>query len=135
MNVRNVTLTSTVQVGGRDSASTGPVGTTASVAGYRVELDGQLRAGQESALSLTVTSRGEPVTLQPYLGAYGHLVALREGDLGYLHVHPVDEPGNGTTPAEITFMANAPTAGRYLLYLDFQVDGRVHTAEFAVRAS
>ena len=40
-------------------------------------------------LTLTVTKDGQPVTdLQPYLGAYGHLVALRAGDLAYLHVHP-----------------------------------------------
>ena len=32
---------------------------------------------------------GEPVTdLEPYLGALGHLVAIRDGDLAYLHVHP-----------------------------------------------
>ena len=31
-------------------------------------------------------------------------------------------------------MAEAPTAGRYLLYLDFQVDGQVHTATFATTA-
>ena len=35
-----------------------------------------------------------PVTTEPYLGAGGHLVALREGDLAFLHVHPED----GDTP-------------------------------------
>ena len=45
-------------------------------------------------LKLRVTRDGRPVTdLQPYLGAYGHLVALRGGDLAYLHVHPDGEPG------------------------------------------
>jgi hypothetical protein len=29
--------------------------------------------------------------LQPYLGAYDHLVALRAADLGYLHVHPDEQ--------------------------------------------
>jgi len=33
------------------------------------------------------------------------------------------------------FEATAPTAGRYLLYLDFQVDGRVHTAPFVIAAA
>ena len=32
-------------------------------------------------------------------------------------------------------MAEAPTPGRYLLYLDFQVDGQVHTAAFVVDAA
>lgn len=40
-------------------------------------------------LTLSVAKGTHPVTdLQPYLGAYGHLVALRQGDLAYLHVHP-----------------------------------------------
>ncbi|NKX51639.1 hypothetical protein HER39_13910, partial [Arthrobacter deserti] len=47
------------------------------------------------ALTVIVTRGGQPVkTLEPYLGAYGHLVALRAGDLAYLHVHP-----EGAAPA------------------------------------
>ena len=75
-------------------------------------------------------------TLEPYLGAFGHLVALREGDLAYLHVHAEgDEPqARDTAGPEIGFAAEAPTADRYLLYLDFQVDGQVQTAEFVIDA-
>ncbi|CAM5668959.1 hypothetical protein STENM327S_09292 [Streptomyces tendae] len=80
---------------------------------------------------------GEPVNdLQPYLGAYGHLVALRSGDLAYLHVHPNGEPGDGSTEPgpEISFTATAPSAGTYRLFLDFRHQGGVHTAAFTVRA-
>ncbi len=89
-------------------------------------------------LTLTVARDGEPVTdLQPYLAAYGHLVALRVGDLGYLHVHPEGAPGDGVTAPgpEITFMAVAPSDGVYRLYLDFLHDGVVRTAEFTVRTT
>ncbi len=74
--------------------------------------------------------------LQPYLAAYGHLVALRDGDLAYLHVHPAGEPGDGTTAPgpDITFYATAPSPGDYRLFLDFQHGDVVHTAEFTVRA-
>lgn len=105
---------------------------------YTVALDGQLVPGEASALTLTVSRNGHPVTdLQPYLAAYGHLVALRVGDLGYLHVHPEGEPGDGITAPgpEISFMAVAPSAGTYRLYLDFQHDGVVRTAEFTVRTA
>ena len=62
---------------------------TAEVNGYEVELTGGLRPGAAGELKLKVSRDGRPVTdLQPYLGAYGHLVALRSGDLAYLHVHP-----------------------------------------------
>jgi hypothetical protein len=53
------------------------------------------------------------------------LVALREGDLAYLHVHPGDEAGDS-----VPFMTEFPSAGRYRLYLQFKHAGRVHTAEF-----
>jgi hypothetical protein len=107
------------------------------VDGYEVTLAGELVPGQASELTLTVSKDGAPVTdLQPYLAAYGHLVALRAGDLAYLHVHPAGEPGDGVTPAGpgITFYATAPSAGDYRLYLDFQHAGVVRTAEFTVQA-
>ncbi|NHI06019.1 hypothetical protein STPH2_1382 [Streptomyces sp. KO7888] len=105
---------------------------------YTVALDGTLVPGEASELTLTVSRNGRPVTdLQPYLAAYGHLVALRVGDLGYLHVHPEGEPGDGTTAPGpgISFMAVAPTAGTYRLYLDFQHADIVRTAEFTVRTT
>jgi hypothetical protein len=79
-------------------------------------------------LTFTVTRDGRPVTdLQPYLEARGHLVALRAGDLAYLHVHPEDE----ATPGDrISFMTELPTAGRYRLFLQFQHRDRIHTVAF-----
>jgi hypothetical protein len=111
--------------------------TTAEVDGYTVTLGGQMVPGEESELTLSVSRDGQPVTdLQPYLAAYGHLVALRDGDLAYLHVHPAGEPGDGTTAPgpDITFYATAPSAGAYRLFLDFQHGDVVRTAEFTVRA-
>ena len=95
--------------------------------GYRVRLDaGAQRAGREAQLRFGVTRDGEAVRTEPYLGAGGHLVALREGDLAYLHVHPA---GNGRGAA-VSFMTEFPSEGRYRLYLQFKHKGRVHTAEF-----
>ncbi|WP_433256851.1 hypothetical protein ACQPYK_18700 [Streptosporangium sp. CA-135522] len=114
-----------------------PVSRTSTVDGYTVTLDGDLVSGRASKLTLKVSKDGHPVTdLQPYLGAYGHLVALRGGDLAYLHVHPDGEPGDGKTPAgpEITFYAEVPSRGDYRLFLDFQHEGTVRTADFTARA-
>ncbi|MFF7093107.1 hypothetical protein ACFY9A_12015 [Streptomyces rubradiris] len=111
--------------------------TTAEVDGYQVSLRGRLSPGRDSELTLGVTRDGKPVRdLQPYLGAYGHLVALRSGDLGYLHVHPGGEPGDGRTRPgpNISFTTTAPSTGTYRLFLDFKHAGRVHTAAFTVRA-
>lgn len=133
-----LTLTRTVEVAGEVTPAPATATTTTSeVDGFTVTLDGTLTAGETSELTLSVAREGDPVTtLEPYLGAFGHLVALRDGDMAYLHVHAGgDEPEAGDTAGpDIAFAAEAPTAGRYLLYLDFQVDGQVHTASFVVDA-
>ncbi|PRY54026.1 hypothetical protein BCF74_12640 [Knoellia remsis] len=110
---------------------------TASVDGYTVTLQGDVAPGADSELTLSVSKGGRPVTdLDPYLGAYGHLVALRTGDLAYLHVHPEGEPGDGTTRPgpDITFGTSVPSVGTYRLFLDFQHEGVVRTAEFVLTA-
>ncbi|SNR30461.1 hypothetical protein [Blastococcus mobilis] len=110
---------------------------TAEVDGFTVVLTGELDPGRESELTLSVSRDGRPVTdLQPYLGAYGHLVVLRDGDLAYLHAHPVDEPGGAApTPGpHVRFATTAPSAGDYRLFLDFKHDGVVRTAAFTVPA-
>ena len=134
----STTLSRTVDVAG-DMRPEPPTATrtTTRVDGFDVTIDGDLVAGQGSELTVEVTRDGAPVTaLEPYLGAFGHLVALREGDLAYLHVHAHGEepaPGDLAGPT-VAFTAQIPTAGRYLLYLDFQVDGVVRTASFVVDA-
>jgi hypothetical protein len=97
--------------------------TTSTVDGYEVTLAGRPAAGRETELAFTVRRGGAAVTPEPYLGAAGHLVSLRVGDLAYLHTHPGDGLRFGTT---------FPTAGTYRLFLDFRVGGTVRTAAFTV---
>ena len=107
-----------------------PVSRTADAGdGYEVEIESPAAAGGETVpAEFTVSHDGRPVDeVEPYLGADGHLVALREGDQAFLHTHPEGEPG-GSGP--IRFQVEYPTAGRYRLYLQFRHDGEVHTAEF-----
>jgi hypothetical protein len=89
-----------------------PRPTAVSDGGYDIRLEsGAPRAGQEASLRFTVTKDGRPVATQPYLGADGHLVALREGD-------------------SIGFAATFPTTGSYRLFLQFKVHGEVQTVAF-----
>jgi len=133
-----LTLGADLSVPGRmDFVVLGETTRTATVDGYTVELAGDLVAGEHSMIELSVARDGRPVSdLQPYLGAYGHLVALRGGDLAYLHVHPDGEPGDGKTEPgpEIAFGVEVPSPGSYHLYLDFRHNGVVRTAEFKLDA-
>jgi hypothetical protein len=110
-----------------------PASPDATTDGYEVALKhAALTAGSDAALTFQIMRNGQPVTaLQPYLGAAGHLVALRAGDLAYLHVHPVSADG---AAGKITFNADLPTAASYRLFLQFRTAGAVHTAAFTVTA-
>ena len=61
-------------------------------------------------------------------------MALRVGDLAYLHVHPDGAPGDGKTQRgpEIVFYATVPSTGSYRLFLDFRHGDTVRTAEFTL---
>lgn len=99
---------------------------------YTVTYEGTPRAGLAQPLVFRVsggagTAAAAP-TFEPYLGAYGHLVAIREGDLAYVHVHPDNQLYQGASK----FWFVAPAPGRYRLFLDSQIAGQVHTATFTV---
>ena len=106
-----------------------------SVDGYDVELQrpAQLTAGQEAQLTFRITRHGQPVNdLQPYLGSYGHLVALHAPELAYSHVHPnsVDQPSGA-----ITFDTELHLRGTYRLFLQFRTHDHVHTVAFTQTVS
>jgi hypothetical protein len=102
---------------------------TAVTEGYDVTLAPERSHTGAVTFGLTVRRDGALVTdLQPYLGANGHLVAMRTGDLAYAHVHPVDDDHNA--PGVVTFDAELASAGRYGLFFDFKHNGSVHTASF-----
>ena len=123
-NGKKTVLASDLFVAGQFSPVTLPApASRVGADGYRVELEGHAEAGTETTITYRVTREGEPVNVEPYLGAAGHLVALREGDLAYLHVHPLAE-----RLGEISFAATFPTAAQYRLFLQFKDAGRVQTA-------
>lgn len=81
-------------------------------------------ADEEGRVEFEVRDDGGIVNdrLEPYLGAAGHLVALRGGDLAYLHTHPEGD--------ELAFMADYPSAGSYRLFVQFRYEGSIQTAAF-----
>ena len=130
----NQTLARDLTVSGtaREEPLPAPASSAVTPTGYRVQLDAERsRAGQPAELSFHVTRGGEQVAVEDYLGAKGHLVALRAGDLAYLHTHPAEGGGHaGGDGGAIGFETEFPSEGRYRLFLQFRHDGEVHTAAF-----
>ena len=110
-----------------------PVVATARSGSYEVELSRQeLQPGAEATLQFGISRAGKPLgALQPYLGAAGHLVAIRKDDLAYLHVHPLESARTG----RVDFAADFPEPGRYALFLQFKHEGRVQTVRFTVEVA
>jgi hypothetical protein len=84
---------------------------------------------------LTITREGLWFTvtpsdsLQPWYGQSAHLVAFREGDLAYAHLHPAND-----VAGDYRFSGSLPGPGTYRLFLQFLADGQLVTAAFTVVA-
>ena len=134
---RNETLASDLTVDGPTELKTLPVPTALTMTedGYEVAVDAtRSRSGEETELSFTISRDGRAVETEPYLGAGGHLVALREEDLAYLHVHPSEGGEHGAGHGKtVSFETEFPSAARYRLFLQFKHEGKVHTAAFTRR--
>ncbi len=102
--------------------------------GYKVGLttDQTLVSGKEAILTFDIKQNGKPVTdLQEYLGDLGHNVILREGNLDFIHAHPMEDISvqqNG----KVSFMVTFPEAGKYKVFTQFQRSGKVFTTDFVV---
>lgn len=94
------------------------------VEGQTVTYEGTLNVGATAPLLFRVPG----ATLEPYLGSFGHLVALRDKDLAYVHVHPEAQLSGGA----VKFWMAAPSPGTYRMFFDYQVGGKVRTAEFTL---
>lgn len=84
------------------------------------------------SFAFEIRKGGQLVTnLETYLGALGHTVVLREGDLQFIHAHAtqkVTDPQTGKVNFAITF----PETGNYKLFSQFQHQGSVLTTDFVI---
>ncbi|MFD4247041.1 hypothetical protein ACFWP3_36460 [Streptomyces sp. NPDC058525] len=79
---------------------------------------------------------GKPVTdLQPYLDTYAHLTAFHEGDQAVAHLHPENKVTTAGGGLDLSIHAQLDKPGNCRLFLQFQTDGKLHTAALTLRAS
>lgn len=119
----------------------------ASVGGVRITLDGEAHVDDVSDLTLAFADAetGAPVDdLEPYLGAAGHVVVMREDGtrFGHHHAETYDDegrpvlalPGTRFGPG-LDLHVRFEVAGAYRMWAQFRLgDGTVVTAPFVVHA-
>lgn len=92
-----------------------------------VEIDGLRVTRNGFAFTVANADGGAATELEPYLEQVAHLVAIRQGDLAYTHLHPLESPA-GT----LDFGAGLTAPGTYRLFLQFGHSGSVLTVPFTV---
>ncbi len=92
--------------------------------------DGKFISGKPIHFDGVFTRNGKVYaanSLQNYLGAKGHMVAIQTGTKEFLHIHPEVE---GTI---LHFHATFAKAGMYRAWLQFMADEKLHTVDFTIR--
>lgn len=95
--------------------------------GYKTQLTiSQPIVLQQSVLSFRVTKDGKDSELSPYLGALGHVVVFRQGNIdSFTHVHPLSSSDAKKGLAE--FMNTFVKGGRYTAFAEFKIGSTVYT--------
>ncbi|MFC4989310.1 hypothetical protein [Saliphagus infecundisoli] len=103
------------------------------VSGYEIQMSpASIPPSENTVLDFEIRRDNQVVQLKPYLGALGHLVAIRDGDLAYLHVHPEERhPAGGI----VRFRTRFPTVGRYRLFLQAKPNGELITTSFDLQVT
>lgn len=87
--------------------------------------------GSGVMLEFALRSGDGPVKdLRPYLGAMGHCVIISEDTTEFLHSHPQEE-GDATAHV-VRFHTVFPKAGKYKVWGQFDVGGKMLIADFVV---
>ncbi|HLP07321.1 MAG TPA: hypothetical protein VK178_04085 [Opitutaceae bacterium] len=96
----------------------------------------ELRAREVTELRLAIEAPdGGPVTLEPVMGAFAHLVAFDQARRGFAHLHPNEtdlaKPPDPWRP-ELSFRVTLPEPGLYVVWAQVDVAGREVFAPFTI---
>jgi hypothetical protein len=105
---------------------------SATVNGYALTMaaEGALSAENHQHINVSIKKDGkavDPAGFENYLGEKAHLVMVEVASKEFVHTHPAVE--NGQLAIHTTFAQ----PGTYRAWLQFQTNGKVHTADFVLR--
>src|SRR5207244_4352539 len=102
-----------------------------------------LVAGEDLELRFNIKAAG----LQPYLGAWAHVAIAGERLSSFIHAHPLADGESpireteahthaaeaaGPAPSSLRVVTSFPYAGRYKMWVELQMAGKLETAPFVV---
>ena len=93
----------------------------------KVEVDGLIVTRVGVNFMFESADGGAVTGLEPYLGQTAHLVAVRQGDLAYTHLHPSSDMSG-----MFMFGDGISEPGTYRMFLQFGRNGEVLTVPFTV---
>lgn len=110
---------------------------TATVDGYTLNMEAGhagagFATGSPQHIPVTIKQGGkavDPATFENYLGEKAHLVLVEVDSKEFVHTHPSVEGG------KLDIHTNFTKPGTYRGWLQFQTDGKVHTADFVLKVS
>lgn len=105
------------------------------VNGYTVTLENgnDLKTNRAQSLEISVEKDGKKLTesdIEQYLGATAHMAMIGKEDKDFLHIHPISDK-----PFPIYAETHIKNAGIYRIWVEFQTNGKVHTADFTVNVA
>lgn len=134
----SVTIYQDVRVGNLSKYKPAPIGVAErfkAYGDYQITLipsSGLLTSKNNQNFDFEIKKEGKFVTnLETYLGALGHTVVLREGDLQFIHAHATQKSTDPQT-GKVNFAITFPEYGNYKLFSQFQHEGEIITSDFVV---
>jgi hypothetical protein len=99
--------------------------------GYSLSIENgnNLKTGSVS-LPMVLLKDGKKVEradIENYLGAVAHIILIGQDDKDFVHIHP-----ESTEMSPIHAHADISKPGLYRMWVQFQTDGKVHTADFTL---
>jgi hypothetical protein len=94
----------------------------------------KIKTGEEISLTFDIKdNKNQPVKdLKPYLGEKGHLVIIKSSSTltktDYIHAHAMKNTPDG----QVKFMTKFPETGVYKMWMQFDRNGKIKTADFWV---
>ncbi len=108
----------------------------------------RVEAQIDYSLTISKPNINEQVQLEPYLGAMGHSVIIKEGSLDFIHTHALgmdmgdmegmsaaEHAGHSSEPDTADFSTKFSEKGKYKIFTQFQVYGNVITTDYVIEVN